>query len=188
MAQAQQADEGRTESILATGDCERAECGPRLHRTAVRGQGDSRTVHEFGAGREHGNEHSAAERTLCGRAGFSAAQTRFEASFSTRTWSRRSGTKRLRNGPSPRALALSSRISWCSHSRSKRRQSCFRTCRPSRAADALAGQIEPIGTLAHLQRAPLVRPRDYRLSITPSCSTARFTGCTTRAACSRGAN
>ena len=51
MAAAQRADRRRDQPLLAAGDCQRAECGHRRHRSALRGQGDSRAVHEFRAKR-----------------------------------------------------------------------------------------------------------------------------------------
>src|SRR3954453_16096544 len=80
MAAPAQADRRRYQSLLAIGDFERSECGPRAYCGALRGEGDPRIVYELGGSRGDGDELRAADGALRGR-GEVPPRTRIEHSL-----------------------------------------------------------------------------------------------------------
>ncbi len=186
VAHAQRADARRHQSLLAAGDCQRAECRCRRDRVALRGEGDSRTVSEFRRSRQHGHEHRAAERAVL-QAPRNILRERggevvLNASVEERQWDEETSqwTLTTRDGDLRP-------ISWCSRCRLRPRRNCCRTCRRQTDVESLPRRSRgrSIGQSAACIFGSTAR---LRISIMPCCSTARFTGCTTRAACSRRAN
>ena len=161
MAHPPQADPRRHRALLAPRDCQRAECRSGRHRITVRSEGHSRALHEFGAGRAHGDELCSPERTLSGaaetflpRAGSSVhLNTTVESAEwdeAVSEWSIKTRTGTLVSEFLVIALPFEAMQKLLAAS------STLHLTRRTGAQD------RPIRTLAHLQRAPLVRSQDHR--------------------------
>ena len=181
--------DGRDRALLAPRHRQRAQRRYRQHRRALRGQGHPRALHELRRGRQHGHEHRSAQRAVCGAARVSWTRAA-AASSSTPTLKPPTGTKQSRSGLITRAPKhrSSSDFLVLALPFEAIAEAAAAACLPSRDGERTRAQVDApssTGPSAACTSGSIARSPIWS---TPSCSIARFTGCTTRASCSRGAS